>query len=182
MNKKVLKEGLDFHDMKGQIQPKVTVDEYAAKMGKDRDIVTITFITNSKLAANDLVSWLEIGYDFVLDASVSTGEVKPGQWLVFVEMNRRTNVPNRIIEILEDLKTLTDIDLEDYKIEIDNKTYKADEDVLKNVIVTSPYEYKKKVEGDDELNEMRKIANLDNKNVYETIDDEIRKYIQNAGL
>ena len=92
-----LNEGLDYHDMKGQIDPIISVDEYTAKMGKDSEIVTLAFVTNSKLSAKDLVSWLEIGYDFVLDASVSEGELEPGKWVVFVEMKRRSNVPEKII-------------------------------------------------------------------------------------
>ena len=53
-----LNEGLDYHDMKGQIDPKVSVDEYAAKMGEDSQIVTLTFILKNKEAAKDLVSCL----------------------------------------------------------------------------------------------------------------------------
>ena len=90
--KQLLNEGLDYHDMIDQIEPKITVDEYAAKMGKDSDIVTITFVVNSKLAGDDLVGWLERGYDYILDASVSEGEIEPGKFLVFAEMNRRSMV------------------------------------------------------------------------------------------
>ena len=42
----ILNESLDYMDMDGQISDKITVDEYAAKMGKDKDIVTITFKVN----------------------------------------------------------------------------------------------------------------------------------------
>ena len=103
---------LDYHDMVGQIYPKLTVDEYAAKMGKDSDIVTLTFLVKSKQVGEDLVDWLERGYEWVLDASVSDGEVEIGKYLVFAEMNRRSAVPSRIIEILDDLSTLTDISLD----------------------------------------------------------------------
>lgn len=176
-----LTEGLDYHDMKGQIIPLVSVDEYAAKMGDDSDIVTLAFILKSQLAAKDLTSWLELGYDFILDASVSEGELEPGKWLVFAEMKRRSNVPDKIIQILEDLKTLTDLNVDDYKIKIDEKEYKADNDTLKQVIMLSPNEYKKNSDDEEELNEMRNIAGLEYKNVHE-IDQEIRKYISNAGL
>lgn len=175
-----LDEGLDYHDMKGQLEPKLSVDEYAAKMGQDSDIVTLSFISKSKLAAKDLVSWLEIGYDYILDASVSDGELEPGKWVVFVEMKRRSNVPEKIVQILSDLKTLTDMDVKDWTIVVDEQDYDADKDVLKQVIILSPGEYKK-AKGDEELNEMRQIAGLENKNIHE-IDDEIRKYISNAGL
>lgn len=175
-----LLEGLDYHDMKNVVLPNLSIDEYAAKMGDDSDIVTLAFTVKSNLAGKDLVSWLEIGYDYVLDASVSEGELEPGKWLVFVEMKRRSNVPKKIIDILKDLKTLTDLDLKDWTITVNDEDYDADEDVLKQVIILSPNEYKKEKES-SELNEMRQIAGLPNKNIY-TIDDEIKKYILNAGL
>jgi len=181
MTNKILNEGLDYHDLKGQIEPKLTVDEYAAKMGKDSDIVTITFIVNSKLAANDLVNWLEIGYDYILDASVSDGEIESSKWLVFAEMKRRTSVPERIIEILKDLETLTDIKVKDYTIQINDEDYDADEDVLKQVIQLSPHEYRKDKEHEEELNEFRKIANIPEKKMFE--DNEYTRYVKSlAGL
>lgn len=178
----ILKEGLDYHDLKGQIVPKITVDEYKAKMGNDSDIVTVTFILNSKLAADDFTNWLEKGYDFVQDASVSEGEIEPGKWLVFLEMTRRTSVPKRLIEILNDLTTLTGLELSEYTIEVDDAEYEADEEKLKQVIILSPHDYREKKENDKELNEMRSIAGLSNKNVYKNIDDEIRSFINKAGL
>lgn len=179
----ILTEGLDYHDMKGQIDPRVSVDEYAAKMGEDSEIVTLTFILKSKEAAKDLVSWLEIGYDFILDASVSEGELEPGKWLVFVEMKRRTNVPEKIIDILSGLKTLTDRDVKDYTVVVDGEDYDPETEMLRQVIILTPRQYaKEKGIEDEELNEMRTIAGIPNKKVYTDIDEEIRKYISSAGL
>jgi hypothetical protein len=163
---RILTEGLDYEDMQGQVDPKITVDEYSAKMGKDKDIVTVTFTVNSKLAGDDLVSWFERGYDFVLDASVSDGEIEPGKYLVFVEMNRRLAVPERIIELLEDLQTLTALKLKDWTVEVDDETYDADIDILKQVIIMNPNEYKMEEEKEEELNEMRTIANLSAKRIH----------------
>lgn len=176
-----LTEGLDYHDMKGQVDPIISVDEYAAKMGEDSDIVTLTFKTNSKLAAEDLVAWLEIGYDFVLDASVSDGELQPGKWLVFVEMKRRSNVPQKIIQILSDLDTLTDQKPKDYTVKVNEEDYDADEEILKQVIILSPNQYKSQVEKEEELNEMRHRAGLDTKKIY-TVDEEIRKLMDIAKI
>lgn len=176
-----LNEGLDYHDMKNMIEPIVSVDEYAARMGDDSEVVTLSFIVKNKAAAEDLVSWLELGYDYILDASVSEGELEPNKWLVFVEMKRRSNVPNKIIEILNDLETLTDLKLKDYEVKVDDHTHDANVDVLKQVIILSPGQYKIEKDNADELNEMRQIAGLSNKNIH-NIDEEIRKYISNAGL
>lgn len=173
-------------DLEGQLNDKITIDEYAAKMGKDSDIVTITFTTHSKLAAQDLVTWFERGYDFVLDASVSDGEIEPGKWLVFVEMDRRSKVPNRIITLLEDLETLTGIDVNDWTVEIDGEEYEASEEIMKEKMVLNPNEYKiekdsEEEETENDLNEMRLRAGLDVKTTY--VEDE---YIKNlkaiAGL
>jgi hypothetical protein len=170
----IINESLDYMDMKDQVENLVTVDEYAAKMGKDKDIVTVTFTTNSKLAAQDLVTWFERGYDFVLDASVSDGELEPGKWLVFVEMDRRSKVPNRIITLLSNLETLTDLKLKDWVIEVEGEECKADEDVIREKMVLNPNEYKMEKETDEELNEMRLRAGLDVKTTY--VEDE---YIKN---
>ncbi len=100
MSKRILNEGLDYHDLVGQMIPEVTVDEYAAKMGEDDEIVTLAFTVKGKQVGEDLSDWFERGYDWVLDAQVSDGELVPGKYLVFVEMNRRTSTPERIIELL----------------------------------------------------------------------------------
>jgi len=181
MNKEIINEGLDYHDMVGQIEPILTVDEYKAKMGKDSDIVTLAFIVNSKLVGQDLVSWLEKGYDFVLDASLSDGEVEPGKYLVFVEMNRRTSVPERIIDILEDMKTLTNMSLDNWTIKVNDQDYDPDVDTLKQVIILSPKEYREKKELEKELNEVREIANLDTKIIHDN--DSYIKYVKSiAGI
>lgn len=168
-------------DMEGQVSDKITVDEYAAKMGKDKDVVTVTFKVNSELAANDLVTWFERGYDFVLDASVSDGEIEPGKYLVFVEMERRSRVPERIIRLLSDLETLTGFKLKDWTVEIENEAYDADESVIRQAMILNPNEYKMEKEKDEKLNEFRQIAGIATKPLY-TEDAYIRKIKTMAGM
>jgi hypothetical protein len=179
--KKIINEGLDYHDLVGQMDPVITVDEYAAHMGKDSEIVTVSFVTHSEAAGNDLADWFERGYDYVLDAEVSEGEVSPGKYLVFVEMNRRSTVPERIIELINDLETLTDLPLKDWTIKIVDEEYEPDEAVLKQKITISPHEYRKDVENEEELNEMREIAGIPTKPVHQQ-DEYIRTIKSMAGL
>jgi hypothetical protein len=173
---------LDYMDLKGQLRDEITVDEYAAKMGMDSDIVTVTFITHSNLAAKDLVTWFERGYDFVLDASVSEGEIEPGIWLVFVEMDRRSKVPNRICTLLSDLETLTDIKLKDWTVDIEGDKIAADEERIRDKMILNPNEYKAVKEADEKLNEFRNLAGLDVKSpVYEE-DEYIKNLKAIAGM
>lgn len=183
-NKTILNEGLDYHDLEGQMIPTVTVDEYAAHMGNDSEIVTLAFTIKSEAAGNDLVDWFERGYDFVLDAQVSEGEVKPGQYLVFVEMNRRSSVPKRIIELLDDLETLTAIPAKDWTIIVDEEEHSPEEEVLKQVITISPHDYREEVEvEEEELNEMRERAGLKVKVIHANKQDaEIKAFKSMAGL
>ena len=183
-NKTILNEGLEFHDLVGQMLPIVSVDEYAAHMGEDSEIVTLAFTVKSEAAGNDLVDWFERGYDWVLDAQVSEGEVKPGQYLVFVEMNRRTSVPKRIIELIDDLETLTDLPVKDWTIIVDEEEHSPEEDVLKQVITISPHDYREEVEvEEEEINEMRERAGLEVKPIHaEKQDADIKAFKAMAGL
>ena len=182
MTNRIINEGLDYLDMKGQIKPIVSVDEYSAKMGKDSDIVTLSFIANNESVAKDLVDWFERGYDWILDASVSEGEITPGKYLVFVEMKRRVAVPEHIIDLLDDLETLTNLPIEDWVVNIDNTNYEADVEVIRQHIPNSPHQYRVENGNEEELNEMRKRAGLETIKLYGEPDSEIKAYIAMAGL
>ena len=182
MTNRIINEGLDYMDMEHQIEPYVSVDEYSAKMGKDSDIVTLAFTVKSEAAGNDLVDWFERGYDWILDASLSEGELSPGKYLVFVEMKRRTKVPEHIIELIEDLETLTGMTVDEWAINIDEKDYPADAEVIKDLITISPHEYREENDEEVELNEMRKRAGLDTVSIYGEPDSELKAFISMAGL
>jgi hypothetical protein len=182
MTKRIINEGLDYLDMEDQIEPKVSVDEYSAKMGKDSDIVTLAFTVKSEAVGNDLVDWFERGYDWILDASLSEGELSPGKYLVFVEMKRRTKVPERIIELLDDLETLTGMKLSEWSVNIDEEDHSPDEEVLKQLITISPHEYREENEDEEDLNEMRHRAGLNTVNLHGEPDSELKAFISMAGL
>lgn len=182
-----LTEGLDWHDLEGQLEPIVSVDEYAAHMGKDSEIVTLAFIIKSQTAGADLVDWFERGYDWVLDAEVSEGELTPGRYLVFVELSRRTSTPEKIIELLDDLDTLSNIQLKDWTIRFDDEDYPAVLEELSQVLTISPHEYREEedstnLESETELNEMRKAAGIEVKKLYHGNSPDLKSYKALAGL
>ena len=187
-NKTILNEGLDYHDLEGQMVPTVTVDEYEAHMGTNSEIVTLAFTVKSQAAGNDLADWFERGYDWVLDAQVSEGEIRPGKYLVFVEMNRRSSVPKRIIELLDDLETLTDMPVKDWTVMVDEEEYAPEEEILKQVMTISPHDYRETEEIDEEeteeeINEMRERAGLEVKAIHTGKQDaDIKAFKAMAGL
>lgn len=177
---KTLLEGFDYHDLVDQIDPLVTVDEYAAKMGDDDDIVTLTFTIKGEQAGKDLSDWLERGYDYILDATVSKGEISPGRYLVFAEMERRTTVPQKIVELISDLETLTDIPCKEWTVSIDGEEYEPDANQLASKMILSPHKYREIKETD--LNEMRELSNIETHNIYEEKDSILKDFISKAGL
>lgn len=180
MSKNILNEGLNYHDLINQIVPEVKVDEYSAKMGDDDEIVTLSFTVKGRQVGEDLVDWFERGYDYVLDAQVSDGEITSGKYLVFVELNRRSSVPSRICELIDDMVTLTDLPLKDWTIIVDDEEYDADPEQLKNVIILSPHQYR--LDNEEELNEMRNLSGLEQKKIFGEPDIELKNYLAKAGL
>jgi hypothetical protein len=178
----ILTENLDFMDMEGQIADRISVDEYAAKIGSDADIVTLAFVVNSELAAEDLVTWFERGYDFVLDASVSDGEIEPGKYIVFVEMDRRLKVPERICRLLSDLETLTGLKLKDWTVDIQGDDYEADPEIIAKKMILNPNEYKIAHETDEKLNEFRELAGIEPVTVGHNNDEYIKNLKAMAGM
>ena len=75
--KRLVSESLDYKEMEGLIKPTIHVDEFSSKMGDDDDIIVVSFFVRDPSAARDLMNWFEKGYDFVLDADKSPGEIKP---------------------------------------------------------------------------------------------------------
>ena len=105
-----LSEGLDYKDMVGMIKPRIHIDEFSSKMGDDDDIIVVSFFLRSKQAAKDLTSWFEKGYDWILDADTSPGEIKPGRFLVYIEIRRRSSAGRNLALAIEDLASLTEFE------------------------------------------------------------------------
>lgn len=114
MKKKIF-EGFEVGDLKNVIHPQITLDEFRSKLGTDDKNVVVTFLLDDKNAAIDLVDFLERGYEFVLDADVSTSEIKSGSYLVFLEIPRKNAIAEQIVQIIEDLKAASTYKLKDWK-------------------------------------------------------------------
>jgi hypothetical protein len=108
-----LKENLIAGDLKLLVDNIFEIDSYASKMGEDKDIVVVSFTVNRQDPAKDLVTFVENGYDFVLDADASPGELSDGKYKVFVEIERNKRIHEQLLEMLDGIGKLADI--EDFK-------------------------------------------------------------------
>jgi hypothetical protein len=109
-----LVENLENGDLKRLINPVLHIDEYKSKMGEDQDICVVSVKVGGKEPAMDLVSFIEKGYDWVLDADVSSGEKEDGDYLVFIEMDRTPEIPVHLVKLVDDILNLTGQSIDDW--------------------------------------------------------------------
>ena len=169
-------ESLEYKDLDGLMKPTIHVDEFSSKMGDDDDIITLSFFVRDNQAAKDLMSWFEKGYDFVIDADKSPGEIKPNRYLVYLEMRRRSTAGGNVEILLDDLSTLTEFTKDDWIIHYRDKEYPFSRDTFDSIVPLSPKQYREKFETG--MNEMRVAAGLPTKQIYER--DNLMKSIQSA--
>ena len=160
-----LNEGLGYKDLEGIMKPTIHIDEFSSKMGEDSDVIVVSFFVRDRQAAKDLTSWFEKGYDFVLDADTSSGEIKPNRYLVYLEMRRRNAAPKQIEEILDDLGTLTEYESSDWVMVYKKRRHEWSPETFAELVPLTPNEYRERTEG--ELNEMRVAAGITTKNIYQ---------------
>jgi len=101
---------LDPQDLEGRVEDTVHFDEYKPKMGKDDAVIVATFKVFGKQPAQDLENFIEMGYDWVIDAETSAGEISEGRYIVFVEAERRSGYAQKFMGLINDLKNLTDVE------------------------------------------------------------------------
>ena len=179
-NRSLLSEALEYKDMEGMLKPTIHIDEFASKMGDDDDIIVVSFFVRSRQAADDLANWFEKGYDWVLDADTSPGEIRPGRYLVYIEIRRRSQAGANLALALDDLGTLTEFEsASDWTMHYQDQDVPFSRETFDRLVPLSPREYRRRNEKD--LNEMRAAAGMDVKPVFE-VDRDLRQLQSAAGI
>jgi hypothetical protein len=174
-------ESLGFKDMEGLMKPTIHVDEFSSKMGDDDDIIVVSFFVRDSQAAKDLMSWFEKGYDFVLDADRSPGEIKPGRYLVYVEIRRRSTAGGHVEQLLDDLNTLTEFEsAADWTMHYRGKDVPFTRDTFDSTVPLTPKAYRDRYERD--LNEVRVAAGLPVISTYNRQDRALQAIQSAAGI
>ena len=179
-NSNQLFESLGYKELEGLLKPTIHVDEFSSKMGDDDDIIVVSFFVRDPQAAKDLMNWFEKGYDFVIDADKSPGEIKPNRYLVYVEIRRRSTAGAQVETLIDDLGTLTEFDSDDWTMHYKGKEIPFSRDTFDSTVPTSPRAYRERY--DKDLNEVRTSAGLPVKTIYEKNDPELQSIQSAAGI
>lgn len=159
-------EGLEQGDLARLIHPELHIDEFKSKLGDDADVVVLSFKVDSKEPANDLVAFIEKGYDWVLDADVSSGEMDDGSYIVFVEMDRDSGLAENVMTLMGDLMNLTDQDTDDWRVRYykSRKEQSLSQDAISALVPDSPEKYEAQY-GQEAIDKLKTAAgvNVDTK-------------------
>ena len=131
----MINESLRKGDLKYLVKKVFEIDSYKSKIGDDQDVVVLTFTVDHEEPAKDLENFIEMGYDFVLDADVSTGETDDGTYKVFVELERNRHVASQIARLLDGIERLTGIPDMRFRY---FKSFKSQDATEENLAATIP--------------------------------------------
>ena len=160
-------------DLKDLVKKTFEVDSYASKMGSNKNIVTLSFSLYDKSAAEDLVGFFEKGYQFVLDADSTPGEQSDGTYKVFVELERDSEVPEQIFELLSGLDRLTNVDEFRFRYYKSFRSQEATLENLQNTIPTDPDDYGIKI-NENRLNNYKEFFNKSYVDSIDMLEDTIK--------
>lgn len=121
-------------DLRYLVKRVFTIDSYQSKIGDDEDVVVLGFEVQEQEAAKDVENFVEMGYDYVLDADVTPGETDSGNFVVFVELERTKRVAEQILEIVEGIRKLSNLDYMRFRYFKSFKSKEATEENLKAMV------------------------------------------------
>jgi hypothetical protein len=173
-----LNEELRERDLHNLVDNIFEIDSYASKMGSDKDVVVLSFTVEEEMPAKDLVNFVERGYNFILDADATPGELKDGKYKVFVEIERNRRIGEQIMELLDGVEKLTGIEQFKFRYHKGFNSVPVDADTITEVVPGTADEYEMKIKE----SRMNNFSNFFNKSYLESIsisDEDInfqRKY------
>lgn len=136
---------LQAGDLKYLVNHIFEIDSYRSKMGDDKDVVVLSFTVEGRDPANDLVNFIEKGYQFVLDADMTPGELSNGKYKVFVELQRSPKVVEEITSMLYGIGKLSNVDQFKFRYYKSFDSKDAIEETLSEVIPSSPADYESRI-------------------------------------
>jgi len=141
-----ISEALRPNDLKHLVKNVFDIDSHKSKIGNDRDICVLSFTVESKDPADDLERFFEMGYQFVMDAEATSGEMDDGKYRVFVEIERNKHIAEQIVELVDGLKKITGMEDVRFRYHKEFKSVEATEENLSSKIPVDPNSYDQQVQ------------------------------------
>lgn len=103
-----LNEGLSRHELDHLILPLLDIDTFESKIDNTRAIVVAFYVFEFE-PARDLDSFISKSSFDILDVETSPAPTIDGYYVVFVEISRNKDFPETLINLINEIKNLTDV-------------------------------------------------------------------------
>ena len=107
-------EGVEYGDLSGLVDSKVSIAEFKPKTGTEEDVIVIGFYVDDEEPAKDLAKFIERGVTPILDTEVSPNPNDVDMYLVFVEVENE-NLMGTTMSLIHDISGLTNNESWDIK-------------------------------------------------------------------
>jgi hypothetical protein len=128
-------------DLESLIDPIFEIDAFRSKMGEDRDIVVLSFSVQGKNPAEDLVSFVEKGYKFVLDADLAAVNHGDGDHRVYVELDRDKEITDHIMNVMDGIGKLSNINNFKFRYHKNFKSHDLNAENINRLVPKTPEDY-----------------------------------------
>lgn len=150
-NESPLLERLESNALEHLIAPLISIDEYESKIDDKKVIVTAFFVRDYDPAV-DLSSFIERSSIRPLDTEVSPAPNDEGWYLVFVEMSRDEEFPDRVCNLVDQVDNLTNVKTWQFTpySNRENDFYPVKSDVIRMHVNLDPDTIKNRSRDDEE--------------------------------
>ena len=153
---------IEYGDLKRLVHDELHIDEFQSKLGEDKDVVVVSFKVAGKEPSQDICNFVEKGYEWVLDADISPGEMDDGDYIVFVEIPRDELLPERIMEMMEDLMNLTEQKTSDWRLRYrhGSEDHALDPETIQNLVPMNADDYEARFGKQEEIDKLKTAAGV----------------------
>lgn len=121
--------GLQRNDLDYLIMPMLDIDTYESKVDNAKAVV-VAFYVMEHDPAKDLERFIEKSNIEILDAETSPAPTEDGYYVVFVELDRDDELPEKIADIIEQVNNLTNVDKWQFKTIDNNEIHDLSEESI----------------------------------------------------
>ena len=108
MRYKHITEGVEYGDLAGLVDSKVSVAEFMPKTGTEEDVIVLGFYVKDEAPALDLAKFIERGVTPILDTEVSPNPNDVGMYIVFVEVENE-DLMKTTMTLINDIRGLVKV-------------------------------------------------------------------------
>lgn len=102
-----INEGLKVGDLRDLCVDTISIDQFNSKI--DNTCIVVAFYILYRKPAEDLNKFLQKTAVDIIDTNISPAPTEDGYYVVFVELKRNSKFPQKIVDLINTIKALTNI-------------------------------------------------------------------------